>query len=50
MDLTGSQVKSTQNVMVMSLPSLSHEECYPGFDCRYPLYHLIQNVHNLNLN
>ena len=32
------------------LSSLSHDECYPNFNCRYASYLLLQNVHVLNLN
>ena len=32
------------------LSSLSHEECYLSFLCRYATYLLLQNVHIVNIN
>jgi len=37
------------NFMFSSL-TLTHEECYPGFDCCYARCLLLQSVHMLNLN
>ena len=40
----------TISYIILMLLFLSHKKCYPYLMCRYASYHLITNVHILNLN